>query len=123
MTSSIEAASVTLLWNGEHLQDFKPACGIRQGDPLSPYLFILCMERLAQKIQAAVSEKKWKPVKVGRNGLDLSHLVFADDMLLFTEASVDQLTVVLDVLEGFCHESGQRFNSSKSSLVVARNMP
>ena len=44
-------------------------------------------------------------------------------MLLFAEASVEQLTVVLDVLEGFCSESGHQFSSSKSSLVVARNVP
>ena len=46
----VSSSSLSVLWNGEHTSYFKPSRGIRQGDPLSPYLFVACMERLSQTI-------------------------------------------------------------------------
>ena len=85
---------MSLLWNGERTEAFTPQRGLRQGDPLSPYLFVLCMERLCHQIDFSVAKKEWKPIKLSRGGPALSHICFADDLILFAEASVSQIRVI-----------------------------
>ncbi|XP_020234937.1 uncharacterized protein LOC109814835 [Cajanus cajan] len=97
-----------VLWNGEMLEEFKPERGIRQGDPISPYLFVLCIERLFHLIQVVVETKLWKPTQIARRAPKLSHLAFADNLLLFAEASEEQVDVIIQVLELFCKSSGQK---------------
>ena len=86
----ISNCSISVLWNGVPTEAFKPTRGIRSGDPFSPYLFVICMERLAHVIEAAVLEKRWKSVIASRGGPSISNLMFADDLVLFAEASVEQ---------------------------------
>lgn len=86
----ISSVRMRSLWNGEALERFSPERGIRQGDPISPYLFALCIERLFQVISLAVENKLWRPVKVTRNGPCISHLAFVDDLILFAKATTDQ---------------------------------
>ncbi|EEF35502.1 conserved hypothetical protein [Ricinus communis] len=68
-----------------------------KANPLLPYLFVLCVERLARGINEAVLGDKWKPLRLGRRGPPILHLLFADDLLLFVEASIDQAKVVKEV--------------------------
>lgn len=84
----IKSTHILVIWNGERLQDFQPQRGLRQGDPLSPYLFVLCMEALNSLIHGAVERKQWKPCKASRTGPPITHLFFVDDLLLIGEASV-----------------------------------
>lgn len=77
----ISSSTLSILWNGECLDEFRPERGLRQGDPLSPYLFVLCMETLAHKINMATTQKQWKAVKASQGGTPISHLFFADDLL------------------------------------------
>lgn len=65
-----------LLWNGELTELFQPSRGLRQGDPLSSYLFVLCMERLAQWINAQHHSGRWLPIRASRSGLAFTHLQF-----------------------------------------------
>lgn len=109
-----------LVLNGAKAGQFKPTRGIRQGDPLSPYLFVLCMEFLSHLIQNKVDEGAWKPISIG--DVQLSHLFFADDLILFAEASVEQGNVVKNCLELFCEASGERVNYDKSSILFARSV-
>ena len=74
--SCISSVSTSLLFNGGSFEPFKPSRGIRQGDPLSPYIFILCMEFLSQLIQEKCEAKVWCPVKASRSGPSFSHLFF-----------------------------------------------
>lgn len=85
----LSTSSMQMLWNGGFTNEFSPMRGVRQGDPSSPYLFALAMEKLGHAINFAISNGEWKPIKMGRNGPSLSHLFFADDMVLFGEASVE----------------------------------
>lgn len=66
-----------------------PSRGIRQGDFISPYLFVLCIERLFHLINYEVEQGLWKPIQLSRSGPKISHLSFAYDLLLFAEASLD----------------------------------
>lgn len=64
------------------------------------------MERLSHMIQEEVDKGRWVGLKLVRNGLLITHLFFVDDMVLFTEASVEQLTIVKSCLDCFCMSSG-----------------
>lgn len=107
--------SMELLWNGGRAGSFKPSRRVRQGDPLSSYLFVLCMECLSHIIQDAIDDGSWSPIVLG--GVSLSHLFFADDLILFAEASVSQALVIKNCLDHFCNLSGEKVNFSKSSMV------
>ena len=97
-----------VVWNGKNLEWFLCSRGIRQGDAISPYLFVLCMERLNHVIYEAVENGAWKPIQLSRTGPNLSHIFFADDLILFTKASVDQIKTMMKCLEIFCSMSGQK---------------
>lgn len=116
------SASMRVLWNGEPSASFKPSQGIRQGGPLSPYLFVMCMERLYQRIEEAIIANKWKPIHASRNGPSLSNLFFADDIVLFAEATTEQAQVIQDVLLRFCKASGQKLSLQKSRIYFSQNV-
>ncbi|KAG7556773.1 Reverse transcriptase domain [Arabidopsis suecica] len=64
----VTGPSMQILWNGEKTEQFTPSRGIRQGDPLSPYLFVLCLERLCHLIDRSVAGKEWKPISISQGG-------------------------------------------------------
>lgn len=65
----------------------RPSRGIRLGDPTFPYLFVLCIDKFSHLISHSVDKKQWKTIKVGSDGSVMSHLMSADDLLLFGKAS------------------------------------
>ena len=70
----ITSASMNILWNGEVIYEFFPGRGIRQGNPLSPYIFILYIERLSHGITQTVEDGNWKPIRLAKHGTCLTHL-------------------------------------------------
>ena len=118
----ISSSSMQLLWNGSKSDVFNSSRGIRQGDPLSPYLFVLCVEKLAHLIQRQVDLGRWRPIRLTKNGLPLSHLFFADDLILFAEIGVDQVEVINECLSIFCDVSGQKVSMSKSRVFFSHNV-
>ncbi|VVA41142.1 Hypothetical predicted protein, partial [Prunus dulcis] len=117
----INSVRYKVILNGELTDSFSPKCGIRQGDPLSPYLFVLCMEKLSHIIQQAVQDKAWKPVQICQSGHFISHLFFADDLILFRKGSVNQAIVMKKCLDDFCSLSGQKVSFEKSMIYVSPN--
>lgn len=65
--------TLQIAWNRKLLDGFRPSIWFWQGDPLSPYMFVLCMEVLGQEIERVVEAKQWKPVRLTKNGQPLSH--------------------------------------------------
>lgn len=102
----VSSATMQVLWNGEPSTSFHMKCGIRQGCPLSPYLFVLCLQRLSHCILDSVNARRWKPIRIGSHGPPISHLMFADDILLFAEASLEQMNELGLVMGNFCRASG-----------------
>lgn len=121
--SCITSSTLSLKWNGEKLESFAPSKGLRQGDPISPYLFVLCMEKLALLIQDKIQEGKWLPVRISPQCPAISHLFFADDCLLFTKSKTSQVKLVQEVLKDFCAASGMKVNIQKSRFFPSRNVP
>ena len=92
--------------------------GIRQGDPISPYLFVLCMERLGHVINQTVLEGRWKPLRLSRNGSPLSYLIFANDLLLFSKASKGHIQVIMECMNMFCAAMGKKISLKKSGIAL-----
>ena len=104
--SCISSVSTSLLFNGGALEPFLPTRGIRQGEPLSPYIFIMCMDYLGKLIQERCEDKSWIPVKASRRGPTFLHLFFANDLVLFAKANMENCLVIREVLDEFCSLSG-----------------
>lgn len=119
--SCISDTDFSLLWNGDKLESFAPKRGLRQGNPLSPYLFVLCLDCFSQMIENVVSLKKWVPFKVTRRGPTVSHISFADDMILVGKTTRETIEATMKCLEEFCSISGQKVNTSKSKLYFSQN--
>ena len=91
-----------------------PSSNGRQGDPLSSYIFILCMEFLGFHIMESSASSECHPIKAGQSRPKFSHLFFADDLVLFSTATISCAHAIDDVLGKFCHSSGQKVSVSKS---------
>ena len=119
----VSTSSLHVLCNGFTTDSFTPLRGLHQRDPLSPYLFVLYIETLAHYIQFAVNHKAWKPIDLTKSGPKISHLFFADDILIFIETCLDQVQVVKTCLEIFCDASSQKVNAAKTKVFFfSRNV-
>lgn len=119
--SAIFSSSMQILWNGTPTQKFKPKRGIRQGCPLSPYLFLLCMEWLGHFIRAEIESGKWVPIHLSRTGPSVSHLFFTDDLMIFCKAQLDQARLLDSILTQFCEISRHQINVRKSNIFFSKD--
>lgn len=111
--SCITMSRVAVLINGDKTNFFKPSRGIKQGDPLSPYIFILYMVMLSCKIEKAVQQKIGNPIKISKKGSHLSHLFFVDGLVLIARADSNSCSNLKRIIEELCESSGQTINYSK----------
>lgn len=107
--------------NGSISTFFKPSRGIRQGDLLSPYIFILCLEIFSSYITSQVDTLQWDPITIKRNNISFSHLFFADDLTLMEKANEKSCHAIKLGLETFCSLSGQSINHAKSKILFSQN--
>ncbi|XP_074348373.1 uncharacterized protein LOC141687107 [Apium graveolens] len=99
-----------------------PKRGLRQGDPLSPYLFLFCVEDLSYKPTVAEGEGQITGCQVNSVAPSITHLLFADDSFLFFKASVQEAASVKDILKRYKLESGQAVNYQKSGIFFSANV-
>ncbi|XP_074298528.1 uncharacterized protein LOC141629421 [Silene latifolia] len=96
----VSTVSFSVLINGTPMKEFQPSRGLRQGDPLSPYLFILCAEALSNLIRRAVVNDSLHGIRISQSAPFVSHLFFADDSkLIFPCLQGCENWVVADLLD------------------------
>jgi len=117
----VSIVSYSVLINGQHMEQFSPSRGLQQGDPLSPYLFLLCAEGLSALIRTAEREGRISGVPIAVGGTRLSHLFFADDSLLFCRANSMEWSTIMEILNVYERASGQQLNAAKTSVFFSRN--
>jgi hypothetical protein len=116
----VTSVSFSVLFNGECLDNFIPSRGIRQGDPISPYLFLLAAEGLSCLIKSRSESSILSGIQVASSAPTISHLLFADDSLLFFRANRESAEEIKEVLRLYCQASGQQINMDKSSIHFAK---
>ncbi|KAL5817683.1 hypothetical protein ACOSQ3_026061 [Xanthoceras sorbifolium] len=119
----VKSASYSFIINGEPRGCVKPSRGLRQGCPLFPYLFLLCAEGLTSLLSRATLEGRLHGIKVARYAPSISHLLFADDSLIFTRATREEGAVLKRILQMYEAASGQSVNYEKSALTFSPNVP
>ncbi|KAL0434881.1 UNVERIFIED_CONTAM: hypothetical protein Sradi_0196000 [Sesamum radiatum] len=120
--SLVTSVSYSLLLNGSQFGYFMPQRGIRQGDPLSPYLFLFVAEVFSCMLQEAQRRGDINGIAVSRGGPSVSYLLFADDTIIYGQASAATMTAIKQILTSYERVSGQAINFDKSSMVVGRNV-
>ncbi|CAL1356041.1 unnamed protein product [Linum trigynum] len=118
----VKSVTYSILVNGHRLQSFAPSRGIRQGDPLSPYLFLLVAEGLSSYVSLAAKQKRIHGLSVARGAPVISHLFFADDAIFFARATVKEGLELRRVLDDYQTESGQMVSLEKSEVTFGSNV-
>ena len=117
----VTTVSYSVLINGKPEGKIILTRGLRQGDPISSYLFLLCAKGLTAMLLRDEREGLISGISVCRGVPRISHLLFADDCIIFDEASIREGNKVLKVLDDYERESGQKFNREKTSLIFCKN--
>lgn len=115
----IRSVSYAVLVNGQSVGCIKPTRGIRQGNPLSPYVFILCAEALSSLLHRAETTGYITGVPTSKREPRLSHLFFVDDSLLFCKANSVEWRRLVRLLDRYETASGQKLNKEKTSIFLA----
>eukprot|EP00253_Pinus_taeda_P025221 PITA_25221 len=108
----------SILVNGNPSKPFNASRGIRQGDPLSPFLFILTADGLGRIIKRESRRNKLRGLKLWGNNLAITHQQFVDDIMLFGEVSLREVRIIKEVLEVFSEASGMEINKDKSCTFI-----
>lgn len=101
VTSCIRTVEYSVFLNGAEGEKFKPNKGLRQGDPLNPYLFFFCLEGFFSLLRTARMDGMIKGVRIGRSNLALTHLFFADDNILFRDASMEGARAIKAIINEY----------------------
>jgi hypothetical protein len=119
----ISTVSYSILVNGEPHGFLKPSRGLRQGDPLSPYLFLMCAEGFHSLISRASEQGDLQGVALCRRGPRITRLFFADDSLLFTKATTKDCAKLQEILLMYERASGQQVNRDKTTIFFSKATP
>lgn len=113
----ISNVSFTFKINGVMQEDLTPSRGLRQGDPISPYLFLLCTDAFSTLLTKAMQEKRIHGASICRGPPMVSHLFIADDGILFSKAFVQECSMIVDIINKYEKALGQKVNEQNKSGV------
>ena len=119
----VSTVTYSILLNGEPQGFIQPSRGLRQGDPLSPFLFLFCAEGLNALLCKAAEDNEIRGLSLCRQGPQITHLFFADDCLLFCRSNAAQCRKIQQILDWYEVASGQQVNKAKTTLFFSRNTP
>jgi len=105
--------------NGRPSGFFSSSRGIRLGDYLSPYIFVIVMEFFSIQMELATTVGVIKPIRRGGEKV-ISHLLFADDMLIFSKGNVETLRGIDEILEKMAQITGLAINKMKSRIYFSK---
>ena len=117
----INTVTYSILVNGEPKGLITPSRGLRQGDPLSPYLFLFCAEGLNAICQKAAKNGEIQGFSICRNGLKFTRLFFVDDCLLFCRSTLEECEKIQELLAYYEEALGQMVNKDKTTLFFSKN--
>ena len=116
MRGCLSSVSFAVLVNGNAKGWVKASRGLRQGDPLSPFLFTIVADVLSRMLLKAEERNVLEGFKVGRNRTRVSHLQFADDTIFFSSSREEDMMTLKNVLLVFGHISGLKVNLDKGNI-------
>lgn len=118
----VETVTYSVLINGIPSKEFTPRRGIRQGDPLSPYLFLICVKGLSALLNREESLSNLSGFQINKRCPVITHLFFADDSLIFFKATDKEANSIKGILEEYEQVMGQRINLEKSECMFSKNV-
>lgn len=107
--------------NGTLTKEVCQERGLRQGDPISPYLFLICAEAFSSLLNSAELDGRLGGVRIAANAPSFNHLLFADDSLILMEVTEESAQHLLDILDLYEACSGQTINVEKSFVMFSKN--
>ena len=117
----VKSVSYSILVNGEPKGVIHPTRGIRQGDPLSPFLFLLCTKGLNRLISQAAHQGDIHGFSLSKRSPKLTHLLFANDSLLFCRSTSEECQKIMDILGVYERCSGQQINKNKTTIFFSKS--
>lgn len=118
----VTTVSYDVCFNGMSVGPINLNRGLRQGDPLSPYLFLFCVEGLSNLMDNAATDNQIHGCCVSPGAPEITHLLFADDSFFFFKATREEAIVVKNILITYADSSGQSVNYSKSGVFFSSNV-